>query len=299
MRPWAREMRGSPIALVPETANEQHYEVPAEFFEIALGPYCKYSSCFFPSGVRDLGEAERRMLALTCQRAQLRSGQRILELGCGWGSLSPWMAREFPASQITAVSNSVPQREFIENLPREEGLQDLEVITRDMNVFEAAGSFDPIVSVEMFEHMRNWEALFGRLDDCLAPAGRIFIHVFDHRVHCYPFEDQDRADWMARHFFTGGMMPSHDLLQWLELPFEIEKSWPMNGIHYSRTAEAWLENLESRRREVMPILAATYGTGQAHRWFHRWRLFFLSCAELFAYEDGDQWQVSHYLLKRT
>ncbi len=298
MRAWAGEMRKAPIALVPQTANEQHYEVPPEFFEAVLGPHRKYSSCYFTSGVVDLGDAERRMLELTCARAQIRNGQRILELGCGWGSLSLWMARKFPESRITAVSNSTPQREFIEKLAREEGLGNLEVLTRDMNEFEATGPFDRIVSVEMFEHMRNWEELFRRLDPCLAPAGRVFIHVFSHRVHCYPFEDAGREDWLARHFFTGGMMPSHDLLQWLELPFEIEKSWPMNGSHYARTADAWLGNLESRREEVMPILASTYGIDQASRWFHRWRLFFLSCSELFSYQNGDQWQVSHFLLKR-
>ncbi len=293
---FARSMREAPIALVPELANEQHYEVPAEFYAHVLGPHRKYSSAFYPEGVTTLEEAEAAMLALTCERAQLRDGQRILELGCGWGSLTLWMAAHYPGSTITAVSNSNSQREWIERTARERGLANLRVITCDMNAFEAEGPYDRVVSVEMFEHMRNWERLLGRVRGWLAEDGRVFLHVFSHRRTCYPFEVEGPNDWMAAHFFTGGMMPSHDLLGVLDLPFSIEEDWVVDGTHYARTSEAWLDNLEREKERLWPILEATYGEGEAQRWFHRWRLFFLSCAELFGYRGGKEWIVSHYRL---
>ena len=304
LRDWAEVMRTSPVALVPELANEQHYEVPAAFYEHVLGPHRKYSSAYFPQGVTSLADAEAAMLAITCERADLVDGQRILELGCGWGSLTLWMAEHFPNSSITAVSNSNSQREWILSEAKRRGFENLEVITCDMNEFSPThggverAPFDRVVSVEMFEHMRNWEQLLGRIHGWLAPEACVFLHVFSHHEHAYPFEVEGAQDWMAEHFFSGGMMPSHDLLHYLDIPFSVDEEWLVPGTHYAKTSEAWLENLEARRDEVWPILTETYGEQEATRWYHRWRLFFLSCAELFGYADGQEWVVSHFRLRR-
>lgn len=295
---WTHEMRNSAIALHTDAANEQHYEVPAAFFEKVLGARLKYSSCYYPTGRETLDEAEEAMLALSCERARLEDGQDVLELGCGWGSLTLWMAEKYPASRITAVSNSASQRAFIEGRARDRGLRNLRVVTADVNDFRADGRFDRVVSIEMFEHMRNWEELLGRASDWLRDGGRVFLHVFSHPRYCYPFETDGDANWMGRHFFTGGMMPSHDLVDHLRLPLEVEERWEVGGQHYARTSEHWLQNLDRHRKELMPVLAATYGDGQEVRWFHRWRMFFLACAELFGYEGGRSWQVTHHLLKK-
>jgi len=298
MDAWLERMRRGPVAPVPEKANEQHYELPPEFFRAVLGRRLKYSSAYFPPGVDSLDEAEEAMLELTCRRAGLGDGQRILELGCGWGSLSLWMAEHYPRSRILAVSNSAPQREYIQARARERGLRNLDVATHDMNAFETARQLDRIVSVEMFEHMRNWEELLQRASRWLDASGRLFVHVFAHREFAYPFETQDDSDWMARYFFTGGMMPSDDLLERVDSPFDVERHWVVDGTHYARTAEGWLENLDAARAEVLPILERTYGRGEAERWLERWRVFFLACAELFGYRGGREWWVSHYRLQR-
>ncbi len=296
MQRWTQRMRDSSIALVPEKANEQHYEVPAAFYEHVLGPRRKYSSAYYPTADATLAEAEEAMLALTCERAELADGQRVLELGCGWGSLSLWMAERYPGSTFLCVSNSGSQRLHIEGEAARRGLTNLTVVTRDMNVFDTDETFDRVVSVEMFEHMRNWEQLLARVAGWLAPHGKLFLHVFAHERYAYPFEVRDESDWMSRHFFSGGMMPSHDLLDHLDTPFEVERRWKVDGTHYARTSEDWLRNLERRREDVMPILRATYGREAAPKWFQRWRLFFLACAELFAWGDGERWFVSHQLL---
>jgi len=297
LRDWTARMRAGVIAPVPEKANEQHYEVPPEFFRLVLGKRLKYSSAFYPHLATTLDEAEEAMLALTCERAALADGQDVLELGCGWGSLTLWMAERYPNSRIVAVSNSVPQREHIEERARLAGLANVIVLTRDMNEFRSAERFDRIVSIEMFEHMRNWEELLGRVASWLQPEGRVFLHVFAHRCYAYPFEARDESDWMSRYFFTGGMMPSADLIERLDVPLEVERRWSVSGTHYARTSEDWLRNLEERREGVLPILAATYGAGEAETWFQRWRVFFLACAELFAYGGGKEWIVSHQLLR--
>jgi cyclopropane-fatty-acyl-phospholipid synthase len=293
---WAEEMRSSPIALVPDKANEQHYELPPAFFELVLGPRLKYSSAYYSHASRTLAHAEEEMLALTTMRAELSDGQEILELGCGWGSLTLWMAERFPRSRILAVSNSAPQREFVLARARERGLGNVAVVTCDMNRFESERRFDRIVSVEMFEHMRNWEALLARAAGWLRPEGRLFLHVFAHQRFAYPFEVRDASDWMSAHFFSGGMMPSADLVEHLRSPFELEQRWLVPGTHYARTSEDWLANLERGRPEALRILAGVYGS-DAPRWYQRWRLFFLACAELFAYAEGSEWLVVHQRLR--
>lgn len=286
---FKEELESSPIAMVPEKANEQHYEVPPEFFEVVLGPQLKYSGAYWPQSAQTLADAEKAMLELTCERAGLVDGQDILELGCGWGSLTLHMARSFPNSTITAVSNSAPQRRFIEARAPD----NVRVVTADMNdVGFPERQFDRVVSVEMFEHMRNYKELFKRIHSWLRPDGRVFVHVFCHRQFAYPYEAEGENNWMARHFFTGGIMPSLDLLPRFDEHFETEDRWAVSGEHYSKTARAWRENLEARREEVWPILERTYG--DAKTWYHRWRLFFLACEELFGFHGGSEWLVGHY-----
>ncbi len=295
---WVREMRTSPIALVPQKANEQHYELPSEFFESVLGPRLKYSSAYYPDATTTLQRAEEAMLALTCERATLTDGQDVLELGCGWGSLTLWMAERYPRSRIVAVSNSGPQRKFIEARARSRGLSNVEVLTRDMNTFDTDRRFDRVVSVEMFEHMRNWEALLRRVHAWLRPGGRVFLHVFAHASYAYPFEVRDESDWMSRYFFTGGMMPSADLIERLDVPFAVEGRWLVSGEHYARTAEDWLANLDRNRERLRVTLESVYGAKGARMWHERWRAFFLACAESFAYRGGQEWLVVHARLSR-
>ena len=294
---WLEAMATAPVAPVPDLANAQHYEVPAEFYRIALGAQLKYSSAYFPPGVTSLDQAEEAMLRLTAERAQLADGQRVLELGCGWGSLSLWMAREFPRSTFVSVSNSNSQREFIEARAKERGISNLTVITADMNHLDLPPkSFDRVVSVEMFEHMRNWSALLGRVRRWLEDDGRVFIHVFAHRLFAYPFETHADDDWMGRHFFSGGMMPSLDLFHRVSAPFVVERQHEVSGVHYAKTAEAWLRNVDANVDRVEALFARDLGPGQAKVQVERWRIFFLACAELFGFEGGEQWLVSHYLL---
>ena len=286
-------LRDGPLAVETDAANAQHYEVPPELFELALGPNLKYSGAYWPEGVARLADAEDAMLRLTTRRAGLEDGQDILELGCGWGSLTLYMARAFPEARITAVSNSTSQRRHIEA----RAPANVRVITADMRSFQAGGTFHRVVSVEMFEHMRNLPELLRRISTWLAPGGELFTHVFCHRAHPYLFDTEGKDDWMGRHFFTGGMMPSYDLLPALDEHLRLEERWAVNGTHYARTARAWRENLEARRPAVMTVLERTYG-GEARRWYHRWRLFFLACEELFGYRDGEEWMVGHYRFAR-
>jgi cyclopropane-fatty-acyl-phospholipid synthase len=293
---FAKSMAERPIAEHTDAANAQHYEVPAAFFLNCLGPQLKYSCALYRAPGDSLAEAEEHALAETAAHADLKDGQRILELGCGWGSLSLWMAKAFPNARITAVSNSSSQRAFILARAQERGLGNLDVITCDMNDFDAPGEFDRVVSVEMFEHMANWRALLGRVKGWLKPEGRLFIHVFTHRTAPYRFDVDDEADWIAKHFFSGGVMPSHGLIRQFPDLFELEADWRWNGAHYQKTALDWLELYDRNLPRIRPVLAEVYGA-QATLWHRRWRLFFLATAGLFGHRGGEEWGVSHYRLK--
>lgn len=290
-------MRAAPVALLPERANAQHYEVPAAFFEAVLGPRRKYSCAHWGDGVSTLAEAEASALELTCQHAGLADGQDILELGCGWGSLTLWMAERFPRARITAVSNSTSQRAFIEARAAERGFANVQVLTADMNDFQAGARYDRVVSVEMFEHLRNWPAMLSRIAGWLNPGGQFFMHVFCHRDAAYLFEDRGEDDWMSRNFFSGGMMPSAHLPARCQDDLVLVRQWQWDGRHYQRTANAWLAAMDARRETVWPILVATYGAGEAGLWWQRWRLFFLAVAETFGYGGGQVWGVVHVLYR--
>lgn len=292
---FARAMVRYAIAEHTDAANEQHYELPPEFFALVLGPRRKYSCCLFDAGAADLAAAEVRALEETVSHADIADGQRVLELGCGWGSLTLFMAERFPASRIVAVSNAQAQRAHIEREARRRGLTNIDVVTADMNDFAPVGRFDRVVSVEMFEHMSNWRALLARIRSWLAPQGRLFLHVFTHDRRPYRFDTANDADWIARHFFTGGIMPSHGLIRHFPEIVAVEAEWRWSGRHYRRTAEAWLANFDANRDAIDAILREVY-RDEAGLWARRWRWFFLATAGLFGYADGESWGVSHYRL---
>ena len=295
---FANEMAKRSIAENTAEANAQHYEVPAKFFAMALGPNRKYSSCFYNSESSTLQEAEEEALRQTVEHADLADGKSILELGCGWGSLSLWMARQFPNARIVAVSNSNSQREYIQATAKSRGLTNLTIITQDMNGFDPKATFDRIVSVEMFEHMMNWRELMTRVRTWLNPDGRFFMHIFTHRSGAYLFDRADKEDWIAQHFFTGGVMPSHHLIQQYSDVFEVEKEWRWSGVHYQRTALDWLANFDRNRDEIEAVFGPVYRADTA-LWMRRWRWFFLATAGLFGYADGSEWGVSHYRMKKV
>jgi cyclopropane-fatty-acyl-phospholipid synthase len=291
------ELKNSPIAINTLAANRQHYEIPTEFYQFCLGKHLKYSSGYWKQGVTDIDESEQDMLTLTCARAELRNGQQVLELGCGWGSLSLFMAETYPLSRFVVVSNSGTQKEYIDKEIKKRHLCNLEVITADMNTFNITKTFDRVLSVEMFEHMRNYELLMKKISSLLNREGKLFVHIFTHKEFTYKFEIKDENDWMSKYFFTGGIMPSDNLLLYFTNNFIVEKHWRISGKHYNKTSEAWLTNMDKHKREIMPIFEKTYGPQNSLKWWVYWRIFFMSCAELWNFKNGNEWMVSHYLFK--
>jgi cyclopropane-fatty-acyl-phospholipid synthase len=291
-------MDKAPIALVPELANEQHYEVPAEFYNLCLGLNKKYSSCYWDKKTNNLDQAEKLALKKTCSHAKLEDGLNILELGCGWGSLSLWMAKNYPKSSITAVSNSSSQRSYILSQAKLRKLKNIEVITCDINNFKTIKKYDRVVSVEMIEHMRNHRKLFANISGWLNPKGMFFMHIFVHKSQPYLFEVQDKDDWMSQYFFSGGMMPSEDLPLHFQDKLKIKEQWTWSGEHYQKTANAWLDNIDKNNLNTIKTLEHIYGKNDAQKWLQRWRIFFMACAELWGFNEGDEWRVSHYLFKK-
>jgi cyclopropane-fatty-acyl-phospholipid synthase len=292
-------MNESPIALVPELANEQHYEVPAGFFTHVMGTHLKYSCCYWPDQVTNLTQAEEAAIALTVERAGIEDGMQVLDLGCGWGSMSLWIAEHFPGASVTSVSNSTSQRDHIRKQASDRSIQNIDVLTCDMNDFTTEKRFDRVISIEMFEHMRNYGKLFRRIDEWLLPEGRFFMHIFCHRTTPYEYVDKGPSDWMSRYFFSGGIMPSADLPLRFAEDLSIVNRWHWNGQHYARTCNAWLENMDKNEDSVMSVLIDCYGEENASLWRQRWRIFFMACAELFDYDEGQEWYVGHYLFKKA
>ncbi len=296
---YVADLKTRPLAEQTAAANEQHYEVPTPFYQHCLGKRLKYSGCLYPTGTETLDQAEEHMLALYVERAQLADGQHILELGCGWGSLCLYNAEKFPNAKITAISNSRTQKEHIDTEARKRGLTNLRVITCDINAFDIApASFDRVVSVEMFEHLKNYELLFRNIARWLKPGGLLFTHIFTHHAFSYHFVARDASDWMSRYFFTGGQMPAHDLLPRFQDDLKLVEDWKVNGRHYQQTAEHWLQNMDAHREEILPLFRDTYGPDQAVKWWAYWRTFYMACAELWGYRGGEEWLVSHYLFRK-
>lgn len=296
-RNYLNEWRNGPLAIATNDANDQHYELPPAFFGAVLGEHLKYSCAYWPEAVDCLDHAEAAMLTLTCARAELADGMDILELGCGWGSLTLWMAREYPNARITAISNSAPQRQFIEQQATARGLDNVRIITTDINDFEADAYYDRVISIEMFEHLRNHELLFKRIAGWLRDDGRLFTHVFCHRELAYPYETKSDNDWMAQYFFTGGIMPSYGLFLNYQQDLELVDRWWLGGEHYQKTSNAWLAQQDAQKDALIRLFKQHYPTAEAARWFQRWRMFFMAVAELFGYDQGRQWGVGHYLFR--
>ncbi|AOP36654.1 cyclopropane-fatty-acyl-phospholipid synthase [Leptospira tipperaryensis] len=295
---YVNSLKKSPIAIHTGAANEQHYEVPSEFFKLVMGKHMKYSSGFWETENTSFDESERKMLEITCERAQIENGMSVLDLGCGWGSLSLYMAEKFPKSSITGVSNSKSQKKFIDGEAKKRGLKNLTILTADMNEFKIAKKFDRLVSVEMLEHMKNYERLFEKFSGFLKPKGLFFVHIFTHHKFAYAFDVIDDTDWMSKYFFTGGQMPSHDLFLYFQKDFQIQNQWVVNGSHYAKTSEAWLNGMVQNKDQVRKILSETYGADQAIKWFVYWKVFFMACAELWKFRNGEEWIVSHYLFSK-
>lgn len=293
-----QDLKNSPIAIETKAANEQHYELPTKFFKYVMGRNMKYSSCYWDASIKQLDEAEDIALKITCEHAELKNGFKILELGCGWGSLTMYMASQFPNAEITGISNSASQKEYIDKCCIERGLKNIRIVTIDMNVFTTEEKFDRVVSVEMFEHMRNYQKLLEKISNFLTPDGKLFVHIFTHKEYTYYFDIKDDNDWMSKYFFTGGIMPSDDLLFYFNDHLTVKKHWNWDGTHYQKTSNVWLENMDRHKKDIMPILKSVYGEKDQIKWWVYWRVFFMACAELWGYKNGKEWFVSHYLFEK-
>ncbi|WP_251358397.1 cyclopropane-fatty-acyl-phospholipid synthase family protein [Kangiella sp. TOML190] len=289
-----QQLKQSKIAIETDKANQQHYELPTEFFQYALGDKLKYSSAYWSHSCDDLSQAELAMLNLYCERGQFYDGQEILELGCGWGSLTLFLAERYPNSRITAISNSHSQRKFIQQQADENQLENIQILTTDINDFESDKKYDRIVSIEMFEHVRNYQELFHKLSGWLNVDGKVFLHIFCHRYLMYPYQEEGDDNWMGRYFFSGGQMPAADTFLLFQHELQLDKRWLLSGSHYEKTSNAWLENMDQNKDRIIPIFESTYGEDFANIWFQRWRIFFMACAELFGYAKGNEWMVAHY-----
>ncbi|MEA9355876.1 cyclopropane-fatty-acyl-phospholipid synthase family protein [Bacteriovorax sp. PP10] len=302
LKNYAKKLKLSPLAIMTNEANKQHYEVPTAFYDLSLGRHKKYSSCYWDQDTKTLEEAEQKALDLSIEHAQVQDGMRVLELGCGWGSLSLELARRFPNSKIVAVSNSKTQKEYIDNQAISRGLENLTVLTRDLglesNYDFGTEKFDRVMSIEMMEHLRNYELFFKSLAPSIKDDGKFFIHIFTHKETPYFFETEGEDNWMGKYFFSGGQMPSRDLFDLFNNDLVVEKKWDWNGDHYSKTLEAWLDNTDQEKAQVLSMFKKTYGEGSEVIWYNRWRVFFMSCSELFKYNDGKEWGVTHYLMTK-
>lgn len=297
LRKYADNLKTLPIAIETDKANEQHYEVPAEFYLLSLGKHLKYSCCSWEQAT-NLDDAEKEMLEKYIERAQIADDQDILDLGCGWGSFSLYAATRFPKSNFTAVSNSSSQKEYIDNKAKELGLANLKVITANVVHFEAEGKFDRVVSIEMMEHMKNYQLLFEKISRWLKDDGKMFVHIFTHNKGAYPFEVKDQTDWMSKYFFSGGMMPADKLFYHFQDDLKIVDHWKVDGIHYEKTSYAWLQNMDKNKKRILELFEETYGKGEGMKWFRYWRIFYMACEELWAFDNGKEWIVSHYLFEK-
>ena len=296
---FLKQASSGKIAVHTDDANNQHYEVDSEFFQYCLGKNLKYSSCYWNDDTSSLDEAEDIMLDLYCKRAKIEDGMTVLDVGCGWGSLSLYLAQKYPKSKITGVSNSNSQRKFIEKLGYERNLHNLNIVTKDINSFDTNKKFDRIISIEMFEHTKNSKILMDSINKWLAPDGLFFMHVFAHKYNPYYFDTEQKNAWMAKYFFTGGMMPNHDLFKDLESDLNYQKSWMLSGTHYEKTSNAWLEKMDSNKTKILELFRRNNSNSVAKKKFYFWRLFFIACAEIFGYNGGSEWIISHHLFKKS
>lgn len=292
-----KELKSSPIAIEVDLANDQHYQVPTDFFHYVLGKNKKYSCCLWDKA-KNLDESEDEMLELTTERADIKDGMKILELGCGWGAITLFMAKKYPHSEITAISNSSTQRKYIESLAEKRGLKNIKIITANIAEYEMNETFDRVVSIEMFEHMRNYKLLLGKISRWLNPGGKLFVHVFTHKEKTYKYEVQDDSDWMSKYFFSGGIMPGQHLFYYFQDDLKVIKHWNLSGRHYEKTARAWLEKMDSNKKPIMKIFEDHYGKEEAKKWWNYWRVFFMSCEQLWAFKNGNEWNVTHYLFEK-
>ena len=296
---FLKEASSGEIAVHTDDANNQHYEVDSEFFQYCLGKNLKYSSCYWDENTSSLDQAEDNMLELYCKRADVKDGMDILDIGCGWGSLSLFLANKYPNANITGISNSSSQKLFIDKEASKRNLRNLKIITSDINDFKSSKKFDRIISIEMFEHTKNSKKLLDSIDSWLNPKGCFFMHDFAHKNNPYYFDKDQNNAWMAKYFFTGGMMPNHNLFRDLESNLNYQKSWMLSGTHYEKTSNAWLNKMDHNREKILTLFKENSDIKTAKRNFHFWRLFFIACAEIFGYANGSEWCVSHHLFNKS